>query len=486
MRGGGGATERGPTWRRATPVRAIALAPALAFTLSLGTRVALGQSAEDRPPGAIEEDVNPKLVPGLVRPAAPSGRSGPMAPVADALAADGFTFHALSLDFFTANPTSGLSPGHVENSLYNILGVDLDLSRRTDLSGASLHYETTIFGLEANDRNFLAQVGDSKLGYQGTYNIRTAVISVATFEQKALDDRLDFEIGRTHPNRYYALPMCQSLDSCFQNVLYFDAGFTSPQYSVWGANLSYKLTPSLYAEAGVFSTNDGARIGYDLGAERNTGVLAIAELGSKTDFDTQAYPARYAVTGFVNTSSHADDNAATPTRAGGPLMRSGTSGLVVQAQKSVWRADGGREQSASPTAIALYGSGGAALDSTTPIGSDVYVGATLQAPFEGRPADRFGVKIDWQRLNPSFASYLAAANLVSGGSGAPFSGNEFVFELNAHLQLPGGLAFEPVLQYAVHPDSFYNPFSAARPRDGLFAIGTLIVPVGVLLGLAPG
>ena len=27
-----------------------------------------------------------------------------------------------------------------------------------------------------------------------------------------------FEIGRTHPDRYYALPLCQVLDSCFQDI----------------------------------------------------------------------------------------------------------------------------------------------------------------------------------------------------------------------------------------------------------------------------
>ena len=49
-----------------------------------------------------------------------------------------------------------------------------------------------------------------------------------------------------------------------------------------------------------------------------------------------------------------------------------------------------------------------------------------------------------------------------------------------------GLAFEPVVQYAINPNSFYNPLTARRPRDGLFAIGTLIIPVGILLGLTPG
>ena len=42
------------------------------------------------------------------------------------------------------------------------------------------------------------------------------------------------------------------------------------------------------------------------------------------------------------------------------------------------------------------------------------------------------------------------------------------------------------MQYAINPNSFYNPLTARRPQNGVFAIGTLIIPVGVLLGISPG
>ena len=175
---------------------------------------------------------------------------------------------------------------------------------------------------------------------------------------------------------------------------------------------------------------------------------------------------------------------------GGSLEQHGTSGIVLQASKVVWRADGGRTDGLPtakvPTSILLYGSFGNSFDTTTPILSSSFVGATLQAPFAGRPADRFGVKFNYERLNSSYSDYLAAANFVSGGSGAAFPGNEYVFEANAHIQLPAGLAFEPTVQYAVNPNSFYNPLTARRPQNGVFAIGTLIIPVGILLGISPG
>jgi porin len=243
----------------------------------------------------------------------------------------------------------------------------------------------------------------------------------------------------------------------------------------------------MYVEAGVFSTDsNGHLIGYDIAKEDITGAVGMGEIGYKTDFTTEAYPARFSLTAFVNTSSHPDYNAAAAFNPASTATRSGTSGIAVQGQKVVWRADGGTVHSASPTSIAIYGSFGQAFDSTSQIQSSLYVGATLQSPFAGRPGDRFGVKFNWERLNPNYASYLNAANFVSGGPGNASIGNEYVFEANAHIQLPGGLAFEPVFQYAINPNSFYNPLTANRPHSGVFLIGTLVIPVGTILGLQPG
>ena len=488
-----GGAPVGPRHGRAGGLLALALLAASSVQ-ARAQEAPARSDAEPASPTALPGQTNPRVVPGLVRSVGPSGRNGPLAPLADDLDTYGIKLHAISIDFLTNNPSAGLIPGNSENSLYNILGIDWDLSKVSGLTGTSLHYETTIFAANTDigrtgATGFLGQTGDTLLGYQGTFNQKTAVLSVATIQQKLLDDRLSFEIGRTHPNRYYALPLCQVLDSCFQDILYYNAGFTSPQYSVYGANLSYKLTPAAYIEGGAFSTNDGARIGYDLGAEKQTGVLGIGELGYKTDYTMEAYPMSLSVTGFHNSSEHAALTADSALGlADGNLVQHGTSGIVVQASKIAWRADGGSPVAPAtvPTSILVYGSFGSALDTTTPILASTYIGATLQAPFAGRPADRFGLKFNYEKLNTSYASYLAAANVVSGGSGAAFPGNEYVFEANAHIQLPAGLAFEPTLQYAINPNSFYNPLTAMRPRDGIFAIGTLIIPVGILLGISPG
>ena len=255
-----------------------------------------------------------------------------------------------------------------------------------------------------------------------------------------------------------------------------------------GANVAYQITPTVYAQAGVFANQQNANyhVGYDFGREKYNGVLGMGEIGSKTTFATNPYPYSVSLTGFFTTQDHVDYNAATAYTGVGRTAN-GTSGVVVQADKIVWRRDGGADPSnVSPTALKFYTSIGTAIDSTTPIQSDIWVGATLLSPFVGRPADRFGLKFNWERLNPNYTQYLTAANAVSGGPGgaSPYQRDKFIFEANAHIQLPLGMAFEPVVQYAVNPNSFFNPLTPVKAHDGVYLGGTYVIPIGVILGFA--
>ncbi|PNG24891.1 porin [Methylocella silvestris] len=460
---------------------ALTLGALLSMASAAFAQEGVGQAA----PGASPEDVNPNLVVGLEKPVAKPGFNGPLASIFVPLAAQGYTFHALAIDFVQGNPSAGLVTGRYSNSAYFIVGGDADLGKIAGWQGASLHYENTFFGIVEN-LSIAPQIGDSTVGYQPPFTPPTAWLSIMTFEQKLFDDHLDFEIGKSHPDRYYALPNCNSINSCFQDILYENAGWTSPQRGVWGANLSYKFDVPVYAEAGVFSGSPGAnsQTGYRwFNQEDPQGVIAMGEIGWKTTFATNPYPGAYSFTGFYNSQSHVDNNVATAF-GGVAKTRNGTSGVVLQGDQVVWRADGGTEKNPTPTAISLYGSAGFALDSTVPISTSVYGGAKLMSPFAGRPADNFGVKFNWSQLNPNYNQFLAASNFVAGGSGAPFNRNKYIIEANAHIALPAGMAFEPVFQYVINPNSFFNPSTATRPKDGIYVGGTFIVPLGLMLGIA--
>ena len=458
-----------------------------ALALALVSSVAgHAQGDGDTPPNAASTQISPKIAPDTTKPVAPSGFNGPLATFAAPLADKGITFHVLSLDFVEDNPSLGLQRGRGANSDYIIEGVDADLSKLFGLHGLSLHYENVFFAGVRN-LNIAPQIGDSQTGYQPPFTPRVARLSRATVEQTFLNDKLDFEIGATHPGYTYALFNCDSINSCFQDILYEQAGYTSFKFAVPGANLTYSATKSLYAEAGVFAVQPNANnfVGYDFYEERYNGVLGIAEIGDRTTFATDPYPHDISLTGYINTANHEDYNAA--TAFGGPTRTvAGTSGVVFQADKIVYRPDHGDLMNATPTAVKVYGSVGTQLDSTEPISSDIYVGTTLIAPFAGRPADRFGLKFNWERLNPSYTQYLTAENLASGGAGIPYKRDKFIFEANAHFQLPAGTAFEPVVQYDLNPNSFFNPATPTRAHRGVYIGGTFVVPVGTILGLAAG
>ena len=432
--------------------------------------------------GAFAADLPATTAPAPFVAPAP-GFDGPLASFAAPLAAKGITFHAVILDFSAYNPSLGLVTDRGANSGYIIEGVDVDLGLLAGLQGTSLHFENMFFAGVFNT-SIAPQIGDSQVGFEPPFTPRPARLSRATIEQTFLDGKLDVEAGVTHPGYYYAKFNCSSLNTCFNSILYLNAGYPSFAFGIPGVNVAYQATPTIYAQAGAFAvqTNTNFHVGYDFPDEQYIGALAMAEVGSKTSFATDPYPYKIALTGFVNTSDHADLNA-TSAVTGVSRTKAGTSGVVVTGEKIVWRQDAGAEAGdKTPTAIKIFGSFAASTESTSAIAADMWVGATLLSPFAGRPADTYGVKVNYERLNTNFAQYLTAANVVSGGAGSPYNPDHFVFEVNSHIQLPLGMAFEPVFQYEVHPDSYFNPLTPVKARDGVFFSGTFIVPLGVLLG----
>ncbi|GEP12062.1 carbohydrate porin [Methylobacterium gnaphalii] len=467
----------------------------LAVGLVLGATSAQAQTAS--PVGEFNEQTQPRTDPKIAAKPLSPVRTGPLAAWATEMAARGLTFDVNIYDFYQANPSMGLRPGNQSNSTYFVLSMTADMQKLANISGGSINFTETFFGLVRNT-NLAADIGDTTVGYQPPFTPNDNRLSLLTYQQKLLDDRLVVEFGRTHPNRYYGLPPCNSINSCFQDMFYFNAGFTSPLFGVWGGNVAYQMSPTTYIQAGAFTVNPATNYlsGYDWGYEKIAGALIMTEIGTKTDYGMTAYPGRVSLTGFVNTADH-DDNFRTITGASKGLnpglpvqQRSGTSGVVLTAKQTVWRADDGGAGLTSPnlhpTAISLYTGTGYAFDSTIPIRFDSFFGVLLEAPDQSRPNDTFGLKVNWQRLNDSFTQFLADANRFSGGSGAPYSRDKFIFEANAHLDVGAGVILEPVVQYVVNPNSFWNPYTARRAKDGVYGGFTLVVPLGTLLGLAPG
>ncbi|WP_284211541.1 carbohydrate porin, partial [Methylobacterium brachythecii] len=183
-------------------------------------------------------------------------RVGPLADWANGMAAAGFTFDINMYDFYQANPSAGLRPGNQSNSAYFVLSMTADMQKLAGIAGGSINFTETFFGLVRNT-NLAGAIGDTTMGYQPPFTPNDTRLSLLTYQQKLLDDRLVVEFGRTHPGRYYGLPNCNSINTCFQDLFYFNAGFTSPLFAVWGGNVSYKLSENTYIQAGAFTVNPG-------------------------------------------------------------------------------------------------------------------------------------------------------------------------------------------------------------------------------------
>ena len=245
--------------------------------------------------------------PAIAQDANAPAFKGPFAPLASNLADKGITLHATTYDFLNANPSFGLEPGHASNSTYWVTGMDLDLDKLAGLRGATIHLKETFFSFVYNNDDIAAEFGDNSLGYQTTYNMLSNQLSELTYEQKLLNGRLDIEFGRTHPNFYFTPMTCQTYNTCYQDILYFDAGYISPLHSTWGGRVKYNLTPSSYIEAGTFANDEDwhNRTGWDWALPIPPGTLNLAEYGFDTDPGGK-YPGHYAITGYYNSGEHDD------------------------------------------------------------------------------------------------------------------------------------------------------------------------------------
>ncbi|MCP1540508.1 carbohydrate-selective porin OprB [Methylorubrum extorquens] len=212
--------------------------------LAAGLTTATGVSAQQPSPvGQFNDQTQPRTDPRIAEKPSDPVRVGPLAPWATHMAERGLTFDINIYNFYQANPSAGLRTGEQSNSTYFVLSMTADMQRIANISGGTIKFTQTFFG-NVRNLNMAADIGDTTVGYQPPFNPNNNRLSLLTYQQKLLDDRLVIEVGRTHPDRYYGLPPCNSINSCFQDLFYINAGFTSPLYAVWGANAA-DLAPCL-------------------------------------------------------------------------------------------------------------------------------------------------------------------------------------------------------------------------------------------------
>ena len=400
---------------------------------------------------------------------------------------DGIDLHGVAFDRFLANPTAGIVPGNTYNLGVLSPAADFDLQRMLGIHGAAVHVDVTFFGLRSNIPTIATETGGFLTGVQTTPAPSTTpfALSIFTYEQRLLDDKLSIEFGRTNPFRYFALPNSLDPATYFSSVLEVNGDLASPRFPAWGSVVAYRFAPLWAVQGGAFGDNF-YRDEYnpqDLGEVRASGVQTFGSLEYRSEFTNAAYPAN-AELGLEWNTRHGPSNvegapvyynrlnAATDYHGGGVIF--------MQGEKVIWR--GARGRQGPPPNIALYGQLDAAVDKPVPFDFDTLAGVNFTGLIPGRPLDALGVQVHYQRLSAYEANFETRLRNIFAGPGPSQPRDGYAFELIANIHVLPWLQFRPFAEAFIDPDSYYDPAQSRRAQNG-FEFGFLsVIPIGQLLG----
>jgi porin len=443
-------------------------------------------------PGLNENSGSPPGTPPQIA-ARPSDRD--LLPLASTLHGLGIDMHALLLNFYMTNPSTGVNTGRSGNSGVLILGSDFDLGKLAGINGGAIHFEESFFIFKHNvgfPNSFASDVASYMGGQPFPNNTPPNYLSLLTYEQRFMGNRLEFEAGRMNASRYFELQNCENVATCLDPIAQFTADIAPPPFATWGGRMKYAFNDKQYAQFGVFEDHfsEVNTQGWDWSTNKATGALIMGEYGYRSSFANARYPLTYELIGFYNTSTQTNPGYTALGRSkvlfpdDPGSTRSGTGGAMFRWQKFVWREDDGAVPDFAPRSVAVFGTVSGTPDSFQPFRAYAELGTTLFAPFPHRPFDRISAKVSYVRVGANELDFQRDARVVSGGPDQRTSPNEFRLELNGHFAVGKAVALEPMVQYIINPDTFNNPFSSRVPRSGFVVGVTLIASLGDLLGIS--
>ncbi len=426
----------------------------------------------------------------------PESKDGPLANQGQWLVDHGITPHLTFIQLYFANPGVGVETDQSESVSIFTVGASLDLEKMIGLSGGTIHYEH-LFAPWIHNLNYGMQASSTIVGTLGPYIPKTSHLTLFTYEQKLLDDKLTLEAGKSNAGNYFALPMCNSPTLCVSATLQNIVGINPPPYANWSARMAYDLSPKLRVQTGWWRSD--AAFPFTNGWESNSGDIGgqmsnvyLANMSYRTDFSMEKYPLSYEVMGFYNdgkqtnpyytvnhTSKVFDTSSAVDTT-------SGVSGIYLGAKKTLWRADHGESDSSVPKSISAYASMTQTFndENTKGIQNQGNAGILFHHMFESRPFDSYGLSFQWAHLTDAEQNFLQDANLAAGGSGYTIGQTETALALDANFILSKGIILSPFVMYSWDSNSMLNPYSAVNPESGVSFGATLHMKLDQILGLS--
>ena len=445
-------------------------------------------SAINLPPNPDQNTPGQELRPSANVPTPPTVSTGLFPGIGNQLLSDGIDIHGAVLDRALTNAGVGNTPGNTEQLAIFRPTVDVDLGRIAGLQGAILHGSFTYWFSKTNEPGVIAQTGGALDGYQTTPILEASTLTRLTYEQLLLKGRLDVEIGKSNVHQYFFIPNSLDPFTYDSTLLYVNANFNSIPYAQWMGKATYKLTPAWYLQGGIFDNDYEllVRNGWNFGDRDSTGVQMIGEVGYRTTFATEAYPANLEA-GFVwNTSSgygnvKGTGNLATPATTAADYPGGGV--IVFQGAKVISRGPsrpGGRP----PANLQLYSQLDVAVDKPQPFDLDASVGFNVTGLLAIRPDDILGFQTRYVRLGQDEANFETREHtLLNRGRFAGIQArDEIELEASYQIQVTRYATLSLYGEYFDNPDDYEVPFVNHLPSNG-FAAGTLLrIPLGPALG----
>ena len=392
---------------------------------------------------------------------------------------------------FAANPSGGIRQGSAYAGQI-AFGLDADLGRLAGIDGGSVHTVVT----QRHGRS-LAQ---DDIGFNGSVQEiygggQTAHLTLLSYQQKLLDNRLDIEVGRllANPN-FLASPLyCnfQNNATCGAPKSIFKlTNFTYWPIATWGGQAKAWVTDRVFLHAGVYEVNPRdqlpTRNGVDWSTNGATGYLVPVEVGYSTNFGNDPLPRNYSIGAVFDRSDYTDPvldrrGAAQVFSGLDPLTRFGRSAVYARFDQTVWRPDPNGVQGLSVFGVAIGGTGGRQTQ-------DYFLegGAVLTGTFPGRPYDTLGLVFAMEKLSPLGTANIRAARASLGLGTRTVESLQTILELSYGIQLNPAVRLMPNLQYVIDPDQTRFPFRP-KPIPDAFVIGAkLSVDLFTLAGLAKG
>lgn len=398
---------------------------------------------------------------------------------------------------YLRNASAGLETGNHEALTIFAIGADFNLDKLVGLPGGAIHFEQLYVPWTSN-LEYGGQVGDVIAGKPGPYIPRVSHLTLFTYEQKLLDEKLAVEVGKSNAGNYFALPLCNVPLGCANVIQQDTAGINPPSYANWSARLGYDFTPALRAQLGAWRSNNAYPFtnGWERDAGDSGGTLStvyLANLAYRTDYRMEAYPQTYEALFFHSNGKQTDPyytvDGTSRVTDGSALADTSkdVSGFYLGAKNTLWRQDGGTTSDPTPIAVTAYASLTHTLEegTTNGVGTQGNAGLILSAPFRSRPFDSYSVNFNWAQLTARKQRFLEESHSASGGGDYRPGRNEYAVTLDANFVLADNIILSPFVLRTWGASSWLNPYTGVNPQDG-YAAGLLMhLKFDEMLGLNP-